>query len=600
MARRRFELTEEDKKRKITKENLGEALEIFRFVLPYKWHFIAAMILLVLSSSVFLIFPDAAGEIANIANGKAKWGLTLNQMGLLLIALLAGQSLISFIRLILFTKVSEAGMADLRKHLYARLISLPVPFYDEHRVGELTSRITNDVSLLQSTFSITLAQFMRQGVIFLGGIVIIFIKAPKLAGLMLLTIPLVMIVAVIFGRFIRDIAKKRQDELAKSNVIVDESLQSINVVKSFTNEWWELLRYGGSVDSVVNISMKLAIWRGMFIVFIIAIMFGSIFFILWWGALLVADGEMPVGDLFSFILYTVFIGGAIASFGGVYEQILTALGATERIREILRKPNELEVGEKETPLKEHFKGEIAFNQVVFSYPTRQDMLILNGIDLEIKPGQKIALVGASGAGKSTIAQLMLRFYKPDSGSITIDGKNVQEIDLLQYRRNLAVVPQEVLLFGGTIQENIAYGKANASEEELIQAAKQANAWDFVNSFPEGLNTVVGERGIKLSGGQRQRIAIARAILRDPTVLILDEATSSLDAESEKVVQDALDKLMEGRTSIIIAHRLATIRNVDCIYVLENGQIVEKGTHDELIQVENGVYGALAKLQFELE
>ena len=427
---------------------------------------------------------------------------------------------------------------------------------------------------------------------------ILFVKQPKLAGLMLLTIPIVMVIAVFFGRFIRKIAKKRQDELAKSNVIVDESLQSIHVVKSFTNEWWEVLRYGTSIDKIVKISMKLAVWRGMFVVFIIAIMFGSIFFILWWGALLVSRGDMPVGDLFSFILYTVFIGGAIASFGGIYEQILTTLGATERVREIMRENVELDANSKANTPSSSLQGNIVFDDVQFSYPTRKDIPVLNGISFQIQSGQKIALVGSSGAGKSTIAQLLLRFYEPIEGTISIDGKNATQYDLLQYRSNFAVVPQEVLLFGGTIKENIAYGKADASDKEILEAAQKANAWDFIDSFPDKLETVVGERGIKLSGGQRQRVAIARAILRDPAILILDEATSSLDAESEKVVQDALDKLMEGRTSVIIAHRLATIRNVDCIYVLDNGKIIEQGTHDELVQIENGMYEGLAKLQFE--
>ena len=594
-----YKVKERPKKGKLNQESLRQAMDVFKYVLPYKWPFIIGLVLLVISSSVFLVFPDAAGEIANIASGKPTWGLSLGQIMLLLGGLLVGQSIISFIRLLLFTHVSEKGMADLRKALYHKLVTLPIPFYDERRVGEITSRITNDIAKLQSAFSITLAQFIRQVVIFIGGLIVILWKMQTLSLIMLATFPFIVIVAMVFGRYIRKIARKRQDELAASNVIVDETLQSVNIVKAFTNEWSELFRYSTSVDKVVKVSMRLAIWRGLFVVFVIAIMFGAIFFILWQGALLVINGKMEVGHLFSFVLYTMFIGGSIASFGGIYEQLLTVLGSTERVREILKEPSELVSEAKPIKPSEKLDGSIEFKNIDFSYPTRKDLTVLKDLSFSINPGEKVALVGASGAGKSTIIQLLLQFYAPDAGKILVDGKEVADLSLTQFRQNIAFVPQEVMLFGGSIRENIAYGKINPSEEEIIDAAKKANAWEFISTFPEGLETLVGERGVKLSGGQRQRIAIARAILRDPSILLLDEATSSLDAESEKAVQDALNVLMQNRTSIIIAHRLATIKDVDCIFVIDDGRIIESGTHEELAIKEDGAYSSLAKLQFEL-
>jgi len=415
---------------------------------------------------------------------------------------------------------------------------------------------------------------------------------------MLLTFPAIVIIAVIFGRYIRQISKKRQDELASINTIVEETFQSFQVVKSFGNEWYEADRYKNSMDKVVRTSLRFAQIRGVFFAFIISVLIGGIFFILWRGALMVQEGTMEAGDLFSFIIYTDILGGAIASFGIQYTQLVGAVGATERILEILQTPSELPLQKIQPEQIPGVRGDVCYHNVTFSYPSRKDIQVLKGIDLTIKAGQKVALVGQSGGGKSTIVQLLMQFYKPDNGSITLDGKNIQEYDLGAYRKLIGIVPQEVLLFGGTIRENISYGKPGATEAEIIEAAEKSNSWEFISKFPEGLDTIVGDRGIKLSGGQRQRIAIARAILKDPRILILDEATSSLDAESEKLVQEALDTLMANRTSIIIAHRLATIRDVDCIYVLSGGSIAEKGTHAELTDIPNGIYNTLAKMQFE--
>ncbi len=584
--------------KKLSKDSLQRALKIFRYVLPYKWYFIGGMISLSLGSLLFLAIMKVPGEIFNLISGESSLGIGLNTLFLFLIGLLVFQGILSYFRVQLFAVVSEKSMALLRSDLYEKLITLSIPFFEKRRVGELTSRITNDVTQVQSVVSITLAEFLRQIIILLGGVGIIVFTMPKLALTMLATFPVVVVVAMFFGRHIRKLMKERQDKLAATNVVVEETMQSIQTVKAYTNEWFEVKRYTSQLNDAVKIALKAAQMRGLFASFIIVVMFGALFFIMWRAAQLVQAGEMMKGGLVDFVVFTGIIGGAIASLGNFYTEIVSAVGATERILDILKEDSEVEPLKSNVTKRIGLTGNITYKNVQFAYPTRKDVPVLAGIDLSIPAGSKVALVGASGAGKSTIIQLLMQFYPVEEGAIFVDGRRIEEYDLTQYRQNIAVVPQEVLLFGGTIRENILYGKPGATEEEIIDAARQANAWDFISAFPEGLDTIVGERGVKLSGGQRQRIAIARAILKDPAILLLDEATSSLDAESEKAVQEALEVLMQNRTSIIIAHRLATIKDVDCIYVLENGKIVEEGTHEALSAIEDGTYNALAKLQFE--
>ncbi len=587
--------------KKLTKDKIAAGLYIFKYIKPYRWYFITGMIALVIGSLIFMVFPGAAGEMANVAIGKDTYhlGLSIEDYGWLFLIILILQGVLSYVRTVFFSIVSEKGMADLRKDLFDKIITQSIGFYEERRVGELTSRITTDVEQLQSVFSITLAELLRQVVVLISGIGIIAYLTPGLSLLMLLTFPVIVVLAMVFGRYIRKLSKNRQDKLAETNTIVEECLQSFYVVKSYANEWFESRRYSKSIDGVVGVSLSFAKVRGLFFIFIITVLFGGMFFILWRGAIMVQHGEMEAGDLFSFIIYTAILGGAIASFGNLYTSVLQALGATERIREILMSDAEVAVADGEKARNaEPFKGSISYHEVAFAYPSRPDLPVLKGINFQVEHGQKIALVGQSGSGKSTIVQLLMRFYAPNEGKITIDGKNIDEYNISDLRHQIGIVPQDVILFGGSIRENILYGKPSASEEELNTAAEQANALEFIRQFPEGFETIVGERGIKLSGGQRQRIAIARAILKNPSILILDEATSSLDAESEKIVQEALNNLMRNRTSIIIAHRLATIREADCIYVLEGGIIIEKGSHEELSALDDGLYRHLARLQFE--
>lgn len=588
---------EERQRIRFDKSTWSSIRKIMRYMKPYRWHFITGMLCLALSSVFFMLFPAAAGEMANTAAGKSKYPFTLGQYGLFFIILLVLQGVLSYGRSVAMAVVSEKGVAQIRRDLYAAMITQPFAFFESNKVGELTSRITGDVEQLQNVFSVTLAEFLRQLITLVVGVAILAYVTPRLSLIMLLTFPFIVLLAIFFGKYIRRLSKERQAEVAASNSIAEESLHAFHVVKAFTNELFEIKRYNNILDRVVDVSLSFARIKGLFFIFIITILFGGIFFILWQGALLVQSGQMSIGDLFSFIIYTGIIGGAIASLGTFYTQLAGALGATDRILEIMEGRPEINARMDQQAEPVTLSGDIRFHHVQFQYPARPEAQVLKGIDLTIQEGQKIALVGASGAGKSTIVSLLMRFHEVSDGSITIGGKDIRGFDLFQYRKNFATVPQDVILFGGTIRENIAYGNPGASEDDIIEAARQANALQFISTFREGFDTIVGDRGIRLSGGQKQRIAIARAILKDPKILILDEATSSLDAESEHLVQDALNTLMQGRTSIIIAHRLATIVNTDCIFVIDGGRIIESGDHTELMTKEDGWYRYLAGMQF---
>lgn len=565
---------------------------VFGYVLRYKWVFAIGLLFLFFSTATTLVFPYFGSMLADAAQGKAP--LSITQIGYALLIVLILQGFLSYMRIYLFAIVTEKSLADLRKDLYARLICLPLPFFEQRRVGELTSRITSDIAQLQSAISINLAELLRQIATLIAGIGIIAYTSLKLTALMLCTVPVAVVAAVFLGKRIRQLSKDSQDKLAETNVVVEETLQSVQTVKAFGNEHYETRRYSLLTDDTVRLALRAASFRGAFVSFLISAVFGGIMLVLWYGAGLVQAGEMTIGELLRFILYTFFIGGAIAGMGDLYGNLLKSLGASERITEIMGEKPEIVPSSKGSV--QRFNGDILYNEVHFSYPTRSDLPVLRGISMHIPQGAKVALVGQSGAGKSTIVQLLLRFYEPESGAIEAGGVDISKLNLSEWRQNIGIVPQEVLLFGGSIEENILYGKPTASSAEVEEAARRANALEFIRSFPQGMATLVGERGIKLSGGQRQRIAIARAILKDPAILILDEATSSLDAESEHLVQEALNELMKKRTTIIIAHRLSTIRNADCIYVLENGKIIEQGTHEQLVVQPKGIYQNLLKLQ----
>jgi len=580
---------------KVTKKNLSKAIKIFRFVIPYKWTFVLGMVFLLLSNMTTLSFPLLIGEMTKVIEGKSKF--QINEVTLFFFAILIIQSILSFFRIYTFAQVSEKAMRDVRQTLYAKIITLPIFHFEKRRVGELMSRITSDITQLQDVLSITLAEFFRQIFTLVGGVALITYLSWKLTLFMLATFPLLVISAIVFGKFIRKISKKAQDELANTNIIVEETFQSIQAVKAFTNEKYEVNRYTNSLNKVVNEALKAATLRGGFVSFIIFALFGGIVGVVWYGAQLVAQGDLILADLLTFIFYTAFIGGSVGGLGDIYAQLQKTIGASDRILEILEDPSEVDIYANETKASLAF-GAIDIQDIHFSYPSRPSVEILKGISFTIEPGQKIAIVGTSGTGKSTLAQLMMRFYEPSQGKIMMGDYTIQDMPVGDWRKMVALVPQEVLLFGGSIRENIAYGKPGASEQEIQQAAEQAYAKEFIESFPEKYDTLVGERGVKLSGGQRQRIAIARAILKDPKFLILDEATSALDSESEKWVQSALEELMKNRTSLIIAHRLSTIRSADKIIVMESGKIVEMGSHENLMAKKQGVYQKMVKLQTE--
>ncbi|MBP6181686.1 ABC transporter transmembrane domain-containing protein [Flavobacterium sp.] len=582
-------------KSKITASSLNKATIIFQYAGNHRWKFYVGLVFLLLTGATALAFPKLMGMLIDCVKNKDNSQANFIALGLVII--LFFQSIFSFFRLYLFVNFTEHTLANLRLSLYSNLVKLPMSFFSQKRVGELNSRISSDITQIQDTLTSTIAEFLRQFILIIGGVLLLANESIKLTLLMLSVVPLVAVAAVIFGRFIRKYSKNVQDKVAESQVIVEETMQGISIVKAFANEWYEIARYNGKIKEVVKIAIKGGKYRGYFASFIIFCLFGAIVAVVWFGVRLSISGEMSVGQLISFVLYSTFVG---ASFGGIaelYAQIQKAIGATERVFELLDETPEKINSTQNASSAHKIKGNVTFKNVAFSYHSRKEIKVLKDVSFTANYGQKIAIVGPSGTGKSTIASLLLRFYNIDSGEILVDGKNIYDYDLENLRGNMSIVPQDVILFGGTIKENIAYGKPDATEEEILLAAKQANALNFIEGFPEKFGTVVGERGIKLSGGQRQRIAIARALLKNPSILILDEATSSLDSESEKLVQEALEILMEGRTSIIIAHRLSTIRSADQILVLDNGKITEQGTHQELIALENGMYKNLSNLQF---
>ena len=582
-------------KSKITLSALQKAKLIFQFSGKHLWKFYVGLFFLLLTGGTALAFPKLMGLLVDCVNNKDT--AQANFIALSLLGILFMQSIFSFFRLSLFVNFTENTLANLRLALYSNLVKLPMSFFSQKRVGELNSRISSDITQIQDTLTSTIAEFLRQFILIIGGIALLATESFKLTLLMLSVVPLVAVAAVIFGRFIRSYSKKVQDKVAESQVIVEETMQGISIVKAFANEWYEIARYKTQIKEVIQIAIKGGKYRGYFASFIIFCLFGAIVAVVWYGVQLSIAGEMSVGQLISFVLYSTYVGASSGGIAELYTKNQKAIGATERVFELLDETPEKIQGTTAHQSIEKIKGNVDFKNVAFKYPSRKEMEVLKDVSFTAQFGQKIAIVGPSGAGKSTIASLLLRFYSIAEGSIEIDNKNIYDYDLEQLRGNMSIVPQDVILFGGTIRENIAYGKPNATEEEILAAAQQANAYNFIESFPEKLDTIVGERGVKLSGGQRQRIAIARALLKNPSILILDEATSSLDSESEKLVQEALEILMEGRTSIIIAHRLSTIRSADQILVLDKGIIAEKGTHQALITLENGIYKNLSNLQF---
>jgi ABC-type multidrug transport system fused ATPase/permease subunit len=592
-------------KKPITWTALKQMSRMYVHVKPYRGEFIVGLLMLLLSSGSNLAFPKYLGELVDAAQTDPS---AIDGIALTLVVILLAQSVFSFGRIFFFERVAQRSLASLRSAMYNHLVSLPLPFFHEKRIGELTNRLQSDIGVLQETFTSTLAEFIRQIVIIVGGIALLVYQSPSLTGFMLLVLPLVVILGVAFGSRIRKYAKDVQTASAESNTIVDETLSAVATVKAYTQEGFEKTRYRRALDHVAALGIRGGIYRGAFSSFIILGLFGALVAVIWKGASLIASGEMASGQLFSFVIYSGFIGGSVGGLADVYSRLQRAMGATEAIMAMLdeqpetsnQQPaasNQQPAASNQQLAASNQQLAVRFSGVHFAYPTRPDVPVLQGLNLEIREGQQCALVGSSGAGKSTVVQLLYRFHDPQQGELLVQGRDARDWPLDELRGRMAWVPQDVVLFGRSILENIRYSRPEASDEEVRRAAEDANAWEFIERFPEGWNTQVGERGVQLSGGQRQRIAIARAMLRDPKLLVLDEATSSLDPESESLVQGALETLMRGRTSLVIAHRLSTVRHADVIAFIHEGQIAEMGSHDELMQLEGGRYRAFVQKQW---
>ena len=597
--------TDELPKAKLSLANFKKSLRLFGYLGKHKWKFILGMIFLVGSAGVGLVFPLKSGEmfgyLGESVKGPDQVRTELMSIGLILLVILLAQAVFSFGRVYLFAQVTENILKEVRKDTFKHLIQMPMSFFSKNQVAELSSRMATDISVISDAFTINIAEFIRQSIVGVGGLILlIYTTEWTIAKWFLIIIPPLTFAAILFSKRIRKFSKSYQEKIAESNVIVGEALTGITNVKTFTNENYEVAKYEKISDSIREFGLKYGIFRGLFFSFVMVFVFGSIFFILWQMLFALKVEHTITPQAFgTFMMLSLFVAG---SLGGLPEQIASiqrALGATDRVFELIDGEIEnIDFLKENTPAKQT-KGEIEFSSVSFNYPSRPDFKVLQDISFKAEAGQTVALVGSSGSGKTTIASLILRFYDPINGSILIDGLDSRSISLTELRKQIALVPQDVILFAGTIRDNIAYGKPNATDLEVEEAARKANALDFIISFPDQFKTLVGERGIQLSGGQRQRIAIARAVLKNPSILILDEATSSLDSESEHLVQEALDKLMVGRTSIVIAHRLSTIRNADKIVVLQNGLVQEIGPHQQLILNESGLYYKLNKMQFEL-
>lgn len=591
-------MSRDDRDQKTPKPKAQVTLRrLYSLAWPERWALALASLFLIVSSSGSLAFPSAAGSLLDGALNVKTGQVDLHQvdrMALALVGIFLVTAIASALRFFIFSRAGERIVSTLRRDLYDSLLRQETAFFDGQKTGELSSRLSSDATVLQTTVTANISMVLRNTVQAIGAVTMLMLTSSKLTLMMLAVVPPVALGAVWYGRRVRKLAKESQDALARASEVAVESLAGIRTVRSFAAEKKEGLRYGAAIESSLQLAFRRIKLSSSFFGAASFLAFSSGAFVFWYGARMVATGELSAGSLLTFLMYTMQLAFGMSALAELWTDVQRASGAAERVFELLhRKPAiPLDGGDTLPSLD----GAVRFSHVNFSYPARPDVKVLDDFSLELKPGEIVALVGPSGAGKSTIASLLYRLYDPLSGQLELDGKPYATLDPEWLRRQVGVVAQEPLLFSTSIAENIRYGRPEATDAEVEQAAKLANAHSFIASFPEGYATLVGERGIQLSGGQKQRVAIARAVLKNPKILILDEATSALDAESEHLVREALERLMQGRTTLIIAHRLSTVKDANRVVVLESGKVVQSGTHAGLVG-EEGLYRRLVERQF---
>ncbi len=574
----------------------GRLVRLWPRVRPYRGILLGATVALVLSSVASLAFPMAVRYLLDAAFVNRDRAL-LDRIALGLVALFCVQAVLNYVQAYLLSAAGEQAVAGLRRDVFARLLEMPPSFFAERRTGELTSRLTADIGLLQGVLSHQISEFSRQVLALVGGVVLLTYLQPRLTLTALLAAPVVVGTALVFGRRLRRMTTGVQDRVAEASAVAEEAFSQIRTVQSFVQERAERARYGERITASVRTALQRAQVRGVFFGMLTFSTFAGIVFVLWQGGLLVLDGRLTAGALVGFLLYTITIAASIGALATSFTSYQEAVGAAERVFEILELEPAIADPAAPVPLPSPVQGRVAFEGVSFRYQADPSLAwTLDDVTLNVTPGETLALVGPSGGGKTTLVSLLPRFWDVDRGRITLDGTDIRSLRLADLRGAVGVVPQEPALFSGTIRENIAYARPSAPAADVEAAARAAHAHEFIERLPQGYDTMVGERGVKLSGGQRQRVAIARAILKDPAVLILDEATSSLDTESERLIEDALAKLLVGRTTLIIAHRLSTVQRADRLVVVDHGRIAEEGTHGELLAV-GGLYARLYQRQF---